>query len=199
MPLFQQSVGAGEQEQSRIPEADKIGHESLLVGKYEARQHNQQFRGDNQQGKPREAQSAMDHGDKNAKRQHRKMHIEATKTGASEIRGHLLPEERRQKTLNAEERHDHIGKPNQQYGPESGAYDKGGDGVNNLAVRTQRPGFRGQHVTGRRGKTGNIQSHLPPSKSRPAIGYGGDPRPTAPISQIIVEQENKRRGDGPPR
>ena len=62
MAFLKKGVGAREQEEGRIPEPDKVGHEGLFVGKNEPANHDQQLCDDHQQRKPDEPECAREGG-----------------------------------------------------------------------------------------------------------------------------------------
>src|SRR5210317_209240 len=60
MALVNQCIGAGEKKQGRIPEANKIPHEWLLVGKYKAGNNDLELCQYDQKGKPDKSQRSIE-------------------------------------------------------------------------------------------------------------------------------------------
>ncbi len=145
--FFEQRVGAREQKQRRVPEADQVGHERLFIGKDEAADHDQQFGDDHEQREPVEAERARaeDRND-DAGEQHREMHIGAAEARPPEVDRHFVADQSGQEALDPQVGDDDVGQADQQHGPEGGAQDEGDDAVDGLAFLTQGTTGRAHHI-----------------------------------------------------
>ena len=103
MAFLDQRVGAGEQEQCAVPEADQISHERLLVRENEARDDDQQFGTNDQQCQPVESEIAVEIGNDQARDHQRVMNELTAVYRAPQILGQSIAQDVDRETLNPQE------------------------------------------------------------------------------------------------
>ena len=199
MPLLQQSVGTGKQEERRVPVAHEVAHEGLLIGEYKARDDNGQFRNHDQQCKPSEAQRARENRGDNAHQHERQMQVLPPEVRASQFLRQFFSDDRRQKALHPDERHRHVRKPNEHHHPEGGSDQEGVDLRDAGAVPAQGQFRSAQDVVACNCKTKQVEKGLHPTKRSGLTGKNrAGTRPFVGEIEVVVDQVNQQGGDHAP-